>query len=142
MQDSAEIAKVWRAATMPKEQPLLRVALLQRVREAELVVFIEVVHEVRQLRRGLEHGEGCVEPRVVHEDGYVRVRVEPDESLLLLAGADIDDRGGERRAVRGGELLEHDLVAWPLGVFCVMRRSPAADETSAGVDAMYRWDAM
>lgn len=111
----AQITLVRRAPAVPEKYPLLHLALLQRVCEAELVVLVEMVREVQQLRGGLEHGEGRA-ARVVDDNGDTPVGVKPEEPLLLLlVRADVDDGGGERRAVPGFELLKENLRCLAVG---------------------------
>lgn len=68
---------------MPENKPLLGLAGLELVLEAEVVVRVVVADEVEKDGGGLEDGEGGGLV-VVDEDGDAAVGVETEEPLLLL----------------------------------------------------------
>ena len=87
--EEVRVALVGGAAAVPEEEPLQRVGALERVREAQLVLLVELLLEVQQLGAGLHDRDGGL-LGVVDEDGDAPVRVQAQEPLLLLlVGGDV-----------------------------------------------------
>lgn len=114
-----DLSLVGSAATVPEEQPLQDLVLLERVREAELVLLVVELEQVQQLSRRLDDGERRA-LAVVDQGRDAPVRVQAQEPLLLLlVGRDVDERRAPRQPVGVGELLEQDLRR--LAVWRVLR---------------------
>lgn len=110
-----DLTLIRRPTTMPEEQPLQRLIALQVILESKRVVLVGDLFQVQELRGALDDRERR-RHGVVDEHGDAAVGVETQEPvLLLLVGADVDQRRRPLGAVDVGELFQDDLRRLPVG---------------------------
>lgn len=127
------LSLVRRATAVPEKGPLQRLVALQLVLEPKRVVLVVELEQIQELRRRLVHGKRR-RLGIVDQSGDAAVGVEAEEPawralampwrcccyycvpfLLLLVGADVDQRRGPRGAVLGRQLFQHDLCGLSVG---------------------------